>query len=252
MEITFREAIRQAIDEEMKLDSRVFLIGEEVGRYEGPYKVTVGLLKKYGSNRIIDAPICEEGFTGFAIGSSMLGLRPIVEWMSYSFSLVAYDQIISNASKLRYMSGGQISLPIVFRGPNGYGGALGTQHSQALESIYVHFPGLYIVSPSNPSDAKNLLKASIKNDNPILFLESEVMYSHKGKISNEILKLGEANIIQEGTDLTIIGYSKAMISILEANEQLKKEISFEIIDLRCLRPLDTNKIFDSVKKLIDV
>ena len=210
--MTFREALRAAIDEEMARDDSVLLLGEEVGQYNGAYKVSQGLLEKYGPERVIDTPISEEGFTGIGIGAAMAGLRPIVEWMTVNFSLQAMDQIFSNASKMRYMSGGQFSVPIVFRGPNGPAEFLGSQHSQALQSIYAHVPGLKVVAPSNPADAKGLLKASIRDDNPVVFLEAELMYSWKGEVPEGelVIPLGQADIKRPGKDVTLIGFSKPL------------------------------------------
>ena len=201
--ITFREALRAAMDEEMERDDAVILMGEEVGQYNGAYKISQGLLEKYGPERVIDTPISEEGFTGIGIGAAMAGLRPIVEWMTLNFSLQAVDQIISNAAKMRYMSGGQFSVPVVFRGPNGPAEYLGAQHSQALQSIYAHFPGLKVVAPSTPADGKGLLKASIRDDNPVLFLESEMMYGVKGEVPDgeHLVPLGVAEVKRPGTDV---------------------------------------------------
>lgn len=255
--ITLREALNQAIDEEMTRDDKVFLIGEEVGEYNGAYKVSQGLLDKFGPKRIIDTPITEEGFTGMAVGAAMAGLRPIVEFMTLNFSLMAIDQVINNAAKLRYMSGGQFTIPIVFRGPNGPAEYLGAQHSQALESLYAHVPGLKVVAPSNPHDAKGLLKASIRDDNPVVFLEAELMYNMKGSVPTDdespgkafTIPLGEAEIKREGQDLTIVSYSKPVNLILDMEEIFEKEgISPEIIDLRTIRPLDTETIYRSVRK----
>ncbi|HYW85827.1 MAG TPA: pyruvate dehydrogenase complex E1 component subunit beta, partial [Spirochaetia bacterium] len=206
--ITFREALRAAMDEEMERDDAVILMGEEVGQYNGAYKISQGLLEKYGPDRVIDTPISEEGFTGIGIGAAMAGLRPIVEWMTLNFSLQAMDQIISNAAKMRYMSGGQFSVPVVFRGPNGPAEYLGAQHSQALQSIYAHFPGLKVVAPSTPADGKGLLKASIRDDNPVLFLESEMMYGLKGEVPDgeHLVPLGLADVKRPGKDVTIVTY----------------------------------------------
>jgi len=215
-EITYREAIRQAIDEEMERDERVFLIGEEVAQYNGAYKVSQGLLDKYGEKRVIDTPITEEGFTGVGIGAAMAGLRPIVEWMTYNFSLMAYDQVVNNAAKMRYMSGGQVSLPIVFRGPNGPAEYLAAQHSQALQSIFAHIPGLKVVAPATPYDAKGLLKTAIRDDNPVLFLEGEVMYAWKGEVPEEsyLIPFGEADIKRPGKDVTLVTYAKPLRVVL--------------------------------------
>ncbi len=249
--ITFREALRAAIDEEMARDDSVLLLGEEVGQYNGAYKVSQGLLEKYGPERVIDTPISEEGFTGIGIGAAMAGLRPIVEWMTLNFSLQAMDQIFSNASKMRYMSGGQFSVPIVFRGPNGPAEFLGSQHSQALQSIYAHVPGLKVVAPSNPADAKGLLKASIRDNNPVVFLEAELMYSWKGEVPDGelVVPLGTADIKRPGKDVTLIGFSKPLRMVLEAAEALAAQgIDAEVVDLRSIRPLDEVAIYESVRK----
>ena len=249
--ITFREALRAAMDEEMARDDAVILLGEEVGQYNGAYKVSQGLLEKYGPSRVIDTPISEEGFTGIGIGAAMAGLRPIVEWMTLNFSLQAVDQIISNAAKMRYMSGGQFAVPVVFRGPNGPAEFLGAQHSQALQSIYAHFPGLKVVAPSTPADGKGLLKAAIRDDNPVLFLESEMMYGLKGEVpdGDHIVPLGQAEVKRPGKDVTIISFSKPVRMVLEAAEALAAQgIEAEVVDLRTIRPLDEKAIYDSVSK----
>jgi pyruvate dehydrogenase E1 component beta subunit len=249
--ITFREALRAAMDEEMDRDDAVILLGEEVGQYNGAYKVSQGLLEKYGPERVIDTPISEEGFTGIGIGAAMAGLRPIVEWMTINFSLQAVDQLISNAAKMRYMSGGQFSVPVVFRGPNGPAEYLGAQHSQALQSIYAHFPGLKVVAPSTPADGKGLLKSAIRDDNPVLFLESEMMYGMKGEVPDgeHLIPLGQAEVKRAGSSVTIVSYSKPMRMVLEAAEALAAEgIDAEVVDLRTIRPLDEKTIFDSVVK----
>jgi pyruvate dehydrogenase E1 component beta subunit len=249
--MTFREALRAAMDEEMARDDAVILLGEEVGQYNGAYKVSQGLLEKYGPERVVDTPISEEGFTGIAIGAAMAGLRPVVEWMTFNFSLQAMDQVISNAAKMRYMSGGQFSVPIVFRGPNGPAEFLGAQHSQALQSLYAHFPGLKVVAPSTPADGKGLLKASIRDDNPVLFLESEMSYGIKGEVpeGEHIVPLGLADIKRVGKDVTIVTYSKPVRMVLDAAEALAAEgIEAEVIDLRSLRPLDEKTVYDSVVK----
>ncbi|MCK9253914.1 MAG: pyruvate dehydrogenase complex E1 component subunit beta [Eubacteriales bacterium] len=250
-EITYREAIRQAIDEEMERDERVFLIGEEVAQYNGAYKVSQGLLDKYGEKRVIDTPITEEGFTGVGIGAAMAGLRPIVEWMTYNFSLMAYDQVVNNAAKMRYMSGGQVSLPIVFRGPNGPAEYLAAQHSQALQSIFAHIPGLKVVAPATPYDAKGLLKTAIRDDNPVLFLEGELMYAWKGEVPEEsyLIPFGEADIKRPGKDVTLVTYAKPLRVVLEAAKALEKRgIDAEVIDLRSIRPLDEETLYASVRK----
>jgi pyruvate dehydrogenase E1 component beta subunit len=249
--ITYREAIRQAIDEEMDRDESVFLIGEEVAQYNGAYKVSQGLLDKYGERRVIDTPITEEGFTGLGIGAAMVGLRPIVEWMTFNFSLMAYDQVVNNAAKMRYMSGGQVTMPIVFRGPNGPAEYLGSQHSQALQSIFAHIPGLKVVAPATPYDAKGLLKTAIRDDNPVLFLEGEMMYGWKGEVPEEeyLIPFGKADVKRAGKDVTLITYSKPLKVVQEAAIALEKSgIDAEIIDLRSIRPLDEKTIYDSVSK----
>ena len=249
--ITFREALRAAMDEEMARDDAVILLGEEVGQYNGAYKVSQGLLEKYGPSRVIDTPISEEGFTGIGIGAAMAGLRPIVEWMTYNFSLQAMDQIISNAAKMRYMSGGQFTVPVVFRGPNGPAEFLGSQHSQALQSIYAHFPGLKVVAPATPADGKGLLKAAIRDDNPVLFLESEMMYGVKGEVpdGDHVVPLGLAEVKRPGKDVTIVSFSKPVRMVLEAAEALAAQgIEAEVVDLRTIRPLDEKTVYDSVSK----
>lgn len=250
-EITYREAIRQAIDEEMARDENVFLMGEEVAQYNGAYKVSQGLLDKYGSDRVVDTPITEEGFTGVGIGAAMAGLRPIVEWMTLNFSLMAFDQVISNAAKMRYMSGGQVKIPLVLRGPNGPAEYLAAQHSQALQSIYAHFPGLKVISPATPYDAKGLLKSAIRDDNPVIFLEGELMYAWKGEVPQDeyLIPLGEADIKRPGSDVTLVTFGKPLKVVREAAAQLEKDdVDAEIIDLRSIRPLDEKTIYESVRK----
>ena len=249
--ITYREALRQALDEELARDDSVILIGEEVAEYNGAYKVSQGLLDKYGTYRIIDTPISEEGFTGLGIGAAMAGLRPVVEWMTFNFSLQALDQVYNNAAKMRYMSGGQFRIPIVFRGPNGPAEYLSSQHSQALQAIYCHCPGLKVMAPSTPADAKGMLKTAIRDDNPVIFLEAELMYSWKGEVQEKeyLIPFQSADIKRAGSDVTLIGFSRPMRLLNEAAIELEKEgISAEVIDLRSLRPLDTETIYRSVKK----
>jgi pyruvate dehydrogenase E1 component beta subunit len=249
--LTFREALRAALDEEMERDDSVILLGEEVGQYNGAYKVSQGLLEKYGPERVIDTPISEEGFTGIGIGAAMAGLRPVVEWMTFNFSLQAVDQVVSNAAKMRYMSGGQFTVPIVFRGPNGPAEYLASQHSQALQSLYAHFPGLKVVAPSTPADGKGLLKAAIRDDNPVLFLESEMTYGMKGEVpeGEHVVPLGVADIKRPGRDVTLITYSKPVRMVLEAAEALAADgIDAEVIDLRSLRPLDERAVYESVAR----
>jgi pyruvate dehydrogenase E1 component beta subunit len=249
--ITVREALRAAMDEEMARDDSVILLGEEVGAYNGAYKVSQGLLDKYGPERVIDTPISEEGFTGIGIGAAAAGLRPIVEWMTFNFGLQAMDQVINNAAKLRSMSGGQFTVPIVFRGPNGPAEYLGAQHSQALQSLFAHVPGLKVVAPSTAADAKGLLKSAIRDDNPVLFLESEMMYGWKGEVPDgeHMVPLGVADVKRPGADVTIISFSKPMRAALEAaNTLAAMGVEAEVIDLRSIRPLDERAIYDSVAK----
>ncbi len=251
--VSLREAINQAIDEEMARDERVFLLGEEVANYQGAYKVSQGLLQKWGPMRILDTPIAEAGFAGVGIGAAMVGLRPIVEFMTWNFSLVAYDQIVNNAAKMLSMSGGNFHVPIVFRGPGGAAHGLAATHSQALESVYAHFPGLKVVMPSTCKDAKGLLKASIRDDNPIVFIESEVMYGDKGEIPDGeyTIPLGVGEVKREGKDVTIVSWSKTLAHVvLKAMDVLQEElnISIEVIDPRTIRPMDYDVIVNSVKK----
>lgn len=251
-ELQFREALRAAMTEEMDRDERVFLMGEEVAEYDGAYKVSEGMLAKYGPKRIIDTPISENGFTGMGIGAALCGLRPIVEFMTWNFTFVAFDQIVSNAAKMRYMSGGQLKVPIVFRGGNGAAGQLGATHSNSVEPFYSNVPGLKIIAPSNPDDAKGLLKAAIRDDDPVLFLESELMFGLKGPVSDEadyVLPIGKARVAREGDDLTIIGHSKSYWLALTAAEELAKQgIEATVIDPRTIRPFDFDAVVDSVKK----
>ena len=249
--ITYREALRAAIDEEMARDETVFLIGEEVAQYNGAYKVSRGLLDKYGEKRVIDTPITEEGFTGIGIGAAMAGLRPIVEWMTFNFSIQALDQVVNNAAKMRYMSGGQFKLPIVFRGPNGPAQCLASQHSQALASFYAHLPGLKVVSPATPYDAKGLLKSAIRDDNPVVMAEAELLYGTKGEVPEEeyLVPIGKADIKLAGNDVTLITFGKVLKVALDAAKELHAgDISAEVIDLRTLRPLDEDTIVASVSK----
>lgn len=249
--ITFREALRQAIDEEMARDDSVILLGEEVGEYNGAYKVTSGLLAKYGPSRVIDTPISEEGFTGVGIGAAMAGLRPIVEWMTFNFSIQAMDQVLNNAAKMRYMSGGQFSIPIVFRGPNGPAEYLSSQHSQALQGVYAHFPGLKVVMPSTPYDAKGLLKSAIRDENPVIFLEAELAYGWEGDVPREeyLIPIGRADVKRPGKDVAVISFGKIVRLALEAALALAREgIEAEVVDLRSLRPLDEEEIYESVRK----
>ncbi len=251
-EIQFREALREAMNEEMRKDDKIFLMGEEVAEYNGAYKVSQGMLDEFGAKRVIDTPIAELGFAGIAIGAAMNGLRPIVEFMTFNFSLVAIDQIINGAAKILSMSGGQIGCPIVFRGPTGNAGQLGAQHSQNFENWFANCPGLKVVVPSNPYDAKGLMKSSILDNDPVIFMESELMYGDKGEVTEEeyYLELGKANIVKEGTDVTLVSFGKMMSRVVApAVEALTKEgISVEVIDLRTVRPIDYEAILTSVKK----
>jgi len=251
-QIAFREALREAMNEEMRRDDRVFLMGEEVAEYNGAYKVSQGMLAEFGPKRVIDTPIAELGFTAVGVGAAQSGLRPIVEYMTWNFAVLALDQILNTASKMLAMSGGQISCPIVFRGGNGSAGQLGAQHSTAFESYYANIPGLKVVSPSNPYDAKGLLKQSIRyEEDPVMFMESEVMYGDKGEVPEEeyYIPLGKSDVKKQGRDVTIVSYNKMMKVALNAATELEKEgISAEIIDLRTIRPLDWMTILESVKK----
>ena len=251
-EITMREALNQAIEEEMILDKDVFLLGEEVAEYDGAYKVTQGLLDKFGSKRVLDTPISEHGFTGLAIGAAMSGLKPICEFMTFNFSMQAIDQIVNSSAKSLYMSGGEINVPIVFRGPNGAASRVGAQHSQCFISWFSHIPGLLVVAPSNARDAKGLLKSSIRNPNPIVFLEHELLYKEKSNVPEEndfLIPIGKANLIKEGSDVTIIGFSMSVQRILNALPSIEKlGIKPDIIDLRSIKPLDEDLIYKSVKK----
>ncbi len=250
--ITVREAIRDAMQEEMERNDDVFLIGEEVGEYEGAYKVSQGLLKRFGPRRIIDTPITEHGFTGLAVGAAFSGLRPIVEYMTFNFAMQAMDQIVNSAAKTLYMSGGQISCPIVFRGPNGAAARVAAQHSQDFSSFYSSIPGLKVIQPFTASDSKGLLKSAIRDDNPVIFLENEILYGKKFDISTvdeEIVPIGKAKIFKNGTDITFVSFGIGMTYAIGAAELLEKDgISVEIIDLRTLRPLDNETIIASVKK----
>lgn len=250
-EIQFREAIIEAMSEEMRKDESIYLIGEEVAEYNGAYKASKGMLKEFGKNRIIDTPISEAGFTGIAIGSSMNGCRPIVEFMTFNFSLVAIDQIINNAAKLYQMSAGQFNCPIVFRGPTGAAGQLGATHSQSFDSWYANCPGLKVVVPSNPYDAKGLLKSSIQDNNPVIFMESEQMYGDKMMIPKKeyIIPIGHGEIKILGNDVTLVSYGKLVKIALQAAQKLiKEQIFVEVIDLRTIRPLDYDIIINSIKK----
>ena len=250
--VTVREAIRDAMTEEMEADNTVFLMGEEVGEYQGAYKISQGLLEKFGERRVIDTPITEHGFTGLAVGAAFSGLRPIVEYMTFNFAMQAMDQIINSAAKTLYMSGGQISCPIVFRGPNGAAARVAAQHSQDFSAFFASIPGLKVIQPYSASDAKGLLKAAIRDDNPVIFLENEILYGKKfdaSSIANDIVPIGKAKIYKEGNDITFISFGIGMTYAIEASEILEAEgISVEIVDLRTIRPLDKDAIISSVKK----
>ena len=248
----FRDAVRAAMVEEMERDETVFLMGEEVGHYQGAYKVSEGMLAKFGERRVVDTPIAESGFAGVGIGAAMAGLRPIIEFMTWNFSAVAFDQILNSAAKMRQMSGGQISMPIVFRGPNASARQVGSQHSHAMEHFYAHVPGLKVVAPATPADAKGMLKTSIRDDNAIIFLESETLYGIKGDVPDDpdfTVPLGKGRIAREGSDCTIISWSRLVHVSLQAAETLAAEgIDCEVIDLRSLRPLDEDIVLQSVAK----
>jgi len=250
--ITIREALNQALSEEMQRDENVFLLGEEVAAYQGAYKVSKGLLEEFGEKRVIDSPITELGFAGLGVGAAMVGLRPVIEFMTFNFSILATDQIVNSAAKLLYMSGGQFKIPIVFRGPNGSAYQVSSQHSQALESWYAHFPGLKVVMPSTAADAKGLLKSAIRDDDPVIFMEQERMYGMKGEVPDDpdfTIPLGVAEIKREGTDATIVARSLTVPLALKAAEELEKDgISVDVVDPRTIRPLDIDTIINSVKK----
>lgn len=250
--ITIREALNQAIKEELQRDESVFLMGEEVAEYDGAYKVTKGLLGEFGPKRVIDTPITELGFAGLGVGAAMAGLRPIVEFMTFNFSILATDQIINSAAKMLYMSGGQFKIPIVFRGPGGSAFQVSSQHSQAIESWYAHFPGIKVVMPSTPADAKGLLKSSIRDDDPVVFIEQERMYGNKGEVPDDpdfTIPLGVADIKREGSDVTIVARSLMVPVALKAAEALQEQgVSCEVVDPRTIRPLDIDTIVNSVKK----
>ncbi len=250
-ELQFREALREAMNEEMRRDDRVFLMGEEVAQYNGAYKVSQGMLDEFGPKRIIDTPIAELGFAGIGVGASMNGLRPIIEFMTFNFSLVAIDQVINSAAKMMSMSGGQFTCPIVFRGPTGSAGMLSSQHSQAFESWYANCPGLKVIVPSNPADAKGLLKSAIRDNDPVIFMESEQMYGDKGMVPDGeyLMPIGVADIKRPGKDVTIVTFGKMVKVCMAAALELEKEnIDAEVIDLRTVRPIDYKTVIDSVKK----
>ena len=249
--IQFREALGEAMSEEMRRDERVFLMGEEVAEYQGAYKVSQGMLDEFGAERVIDTPIAELGFSGIGVGAAMNGLRPIVEYMTWNFSILAWDQIINNAAKMLNMSGGQWGIPIVFRGGTGVAGQLAATHSQTFESWLANCPGLKVISVSNPYDAKGLLKSAIRDDDPVLFMESEVMYGDKGEVPEEeyLIPIGEAKVRREGSDVTLVSYNKLVKELDKAAEELAKDgVEAEVIDLRTIRPLDHDTIIKSVKK----
>jgi pyruvate dehydrogenase E1 component beta subunit len=250
-EIQFREALREAMNEEMRKDDRIFLMGEEVAEYNGAYKVSQGMLAEFGAKRVIDTPISELGFAGIGVGAAMNGIRPIIEFMTFNFSLVAIDQVINAAAKMMSMSGGQFSVPIVFRGPTGSAGMLSSQHSQNFESWYANCPGLKVVVPSNPYDAKGLLKTAILDPDPVIFMESEQMYGDKGFVPEEeyYLPIGVANVVQDGSDVTIVTFGKMLKVVMAAAAELAKEgVSVEVIDLRSVRPIDYPTVINSIKK----
>ena len=249
--LTYRDALNQALREELQRDENVFLMGEEVADYNGAYKVSRGLLDEFGPRRIVDTPIAELGFAGIGVGSAMVGLRPVIEMMTWNFALLAIDQIVNVAAKIRYMSGGQFGCPIVFRGPGGAALQLASQHSQAFESWYAHVPGLKVIAPATPADAKGLLKSAIRDDDPIVFMEGEMLYNTKGDVPDgeHVVPIGKADIKREGSDLTLICHSKTVSVALKAADQLGKEdIAAEVLDLRTIRPLDTEAILGSVGK----
>ncbi len=246
-----RDALKSALLEEMERDEKVFILGEEVAEFNGAYKVTKGLLDKFGPKRVIDTPIAEAGFAGLAIGAAMRGLKPVVEFMSMNFSMVAFDQIVNNAAKMLYMSGGLFNIPIVFRGPNGAGPRVSSQHSHAMESIFAHFPGMHVMCPSGAYDAKGMLKTAIRLNDPVIFLENELMYGHKEEIPDEeyLIPLGKGDIKRSGSDVTIIAHSRMLVLARQAADELAKDgIDAEILDPRTLKPLDMPLIAQSVKK----
>jgi pyruvate dehydrogenase E1 component beta subunit len=249
--VTYRDALNQALREEMQRDDRVFLMGEEVGVYQGAYKVSKGLLQEFGEMRVVDTPITELGFAGIGVGAAMVGLRPIIEFMTWNFALLAIDQVVNSAAKLLYMSGGQFSIPIVFRGPNGAALQLSAQHSQAFDSWLAHIPGLKVVSPGTPRDAKGLLKSSVRDDNPVVFFEGEMLYNTKGEVPDEeyLIPIGQAEQKREGDHCTIVTYGKSVLLAMQAADQLaKEEIRVDVIDLRTVRPMDVEAITASVRK----
>lgn len=252
--LRYREAVREAIAEEMERDERVLILGEEVAQYQGAYKVTEGLLDRFGERRVVDTPIAEAGFAGIGIGAAMVGLRPVVEFMTWNFSFVAFDQIVQNAAKIYQMSAGQIRVPIVFRGPNGAARQVSSQHSHAVEPFYANVPGLLVVAPSTPRDVKGLLKSAIRDDNPVVFLEGETIYNVKGEVldegEEELVPLGKAQVAREGDGATVVAWGRPYYTALQAAERLEAEhgVRCEVVDPRTLRPLDTDTIVESVRK----
>ena len=249
--LTYRDALNQALAEEMRRDPSVFLMGEEVGVYQGAYKVSRGLLEEFGPMRVVDTPITELGFAGVGVGAASVGLRPIIEFMTWNFALLALDQIVNHAAKMRYMSGGQVSCPMVFRGPGGAALQLASQHSQAFESYYAHIPGLKVLAPATPADAKGMLKAAIRDDDPVVFIEGEMLYNTKGEVpeGEHVVPIGKADLKREGSDVTIVCHSKTVTPALKAAEALAAEnISAEVLDLRSIRPLDHEALFRSATK----
>jgi pyruvate dehydrogenase E1 component beta subunit len=249
--LTMREALNQAMSEEMSRDPNVFILGEEVGAYQGAYKVTQGLLAKFGEWRVRDTPIAEEAIAGVAVGAAFIGLRPIAEMMTFNFSLLALDQIVNHAAKYRYMSGGQIRCPMVMRGPSGAAAQVAAQHSQGFEAWFTHIPGLVVVMPSTPKDAKGLLKSAIRDDNPVIFMENEILYNLKGEVPDEEyhIPLGMSDVKRQGKDVTLVAWSRSVVTAMQAAELLAKEgIEAELVDPRTLRPLDDEPIFESVRK----
>ncbi len=249
--LQFREALREAMNEEMRRDERVFLMGEEVAEYNGAYKVSQGMLDEFGPERVIDTPIAELGFAGIGVGAAMNGLRPIVEFMTWNFAILAADQIINSAAKMLQMSGGQYHVPIVFRGGNGQAGQLAATHSQSFEAFYAHVPGLKVITPSNPADAKGLLKSAIRDDDPVVFLESEKMFGDKGEVpeGEYLIPIGKADVVRKGDDVTIVSFGKIIKVAHEAADELAKDgIRCEVIDLRTIRPFDVKTVVESVKK----
>ncbi|MBA4070863.1 MAG: pyruvate dehydrogenase complex E1 component subunit beta [Gemmatimonas sp.] len=249
--ITYREALNQALREEMSRDDRVYLMGEEVGVYNGAYKVSKGLLEEFGENRVVDSPIAELGFAGIGVGSAMVGLRPVIEFMTWNFALLAIDQVVNSAAKMLYMSGGQYNVPIVFRGPNGAALQLGAQHSQAFESWLAHIPGIKVCSPGTPYDAKGLLKSAIRDDNPVVFLEGEMLYNTKGEVPDGeyLIPLGKADLKRAGSDCTIVTSGKMVLVAMQVADQLAKDgIHLDVLDLLTIRPMDVEAIYASVRK----